>query len=90
MSNSSLLTLPHFDDSVIAMLNSALVGGNRQLSWQSGVKEIASLPELLIVCENDRKFLGYALRTLLEREKLTQVRLTLPSPPPQACPLMFV
>ena len=72
LSDSSLLTLPHFDDLVVAMLNSALVDGNRQLSWQSGVKEIASLPELLIVCEHNRRFL-FALQTL-SRENLSQVR----------------
>ena len=75
LSDSSLLTLPHFDDSFIAALNSALVGGSKQLPWWSGVKEIATLPELLIVCEHDRNFLDFALRTLLLRDKVLQVRI---------------
>ena len=73
LSDSSLLTLPHFDDSIIAELNSALAAGKGQLSWQSGVQEVASLPELMIVCQHNKHFLNLALRSLLSRDELSQV-----------------
>ena len=75
LSNSSLLTLPHFDDLIIATLNSVFARGSKQLPWQSGVKEIATLPELLIVCEYNRNFVDFALRNSLNKERLSQVRI---------------
>ena len=74
LSESSLLSLPHFDYSVISQLNQALASDKRQLSWQCGVKEIATLPELLVVCEHNRTFLTYALSNVLSTDKLSQVR----------------
>ena len=75
LSNSSLLILPHFDELVIAALNSALGGFGKQLSWQSGLKELATLPELVIACEHDRSFLNFALKGSLSRENISQVRI---------------
>ena len=74
LSNSSLLTLPHFDESVVAALNSALGGVRKQLSWQSGLKELATLPELMVACEHDRNFLNFALKGSLSRENISQVK----------------
>ena len=73
LSECSLLTLPHFEDSHIVQLNQSLTSSRRQLSWQCGVKEIATLPELIVVCKHDRNFLKFSLGGVLSADKLKQV-----------------
>lgn len=73
LSDSSLLTLPHFDNSVIAQLNNVLTGQPKELSWQCGVHEIATLPELMIICEHERHFLSSTLKGILRADELKQV-----------------
>lgn len=68
--DSSLLTLPHLKEEHVALLNRALKRGRGR---GCGVEEIDSLPELVAVCERDRRFLSVALQGLLQPQEIAQV-----------------
>ena len=72
LSDPSLLTLPHFDSSHVHHLNDSLA--KSQLTKECGVLEVASLAELLFICEQDGRFLNHSLGRSLSSQQLTQVK----------------
>ena len=72
ISDSSLLTLPHIEETHVLQMNRALAQstGARDIRLQ----EVACLAELLAICEHDSKFLPRALEKSLSKEQISQVQ----------------
>ena len=67
-SDSSLLILPHLQESHLPLLDRA-GGGVRGC----GLQEISCLPELLAACEHNNQFLQHALLKFLSSQHITEV-----------------
>ena len=72
VSDSSLLTLPHLEETHVLQLNRALAQspGARDI----GLQEVACLAELLAICEHNSKFLSCALEKSLSKQQISQVQ----------------
>jgi len=71
VSDCSLLTLPHLEETHILQMNKTLARSTG--ARDSGVQEVACLAELLALCERDNKFLSRALGKALSSQQITQV-----------------
>ena len=71
VSDCSLLTLPHLEETHILQMNKTLAQSTG--ARDSGVQEVACLAELLALCERDNKFLSRALGKALSSQQITQV-----------------
>ena len=71
VSDCSLLTLPHLEETHILQMNKTLA--QSAAARDSGVQEVACLAELLALCERDNKFFSRALGKALSSQQITQV-----------------